>query len=237
MALCDAQEDMEPSRAEIPPEAQTRPPSRPAAAQEGSPSIRRPMIEVGFWADPRDPGDDRPVPSTLVDKAWGETVSACAVALYVRSGFIESFELGYSFCRLGCSGGDLASPGNAAVVGRNRGSRSVGYGSDSTFMGCCTQTDGKYVWPEGLAHYISEHAVRPPEHFVRRAMGNLRALRAAQAGGRLMWDAEKGGEAVALAPGMATFLTDVTTLGIALCPEPELRDRAGSSGVCSCMPS
>lgn len=209
---------------------------RPAATHK-SPSIDRPLIEVGFWADPRDPRDDRPVPSRLVDKAWGETVGARAVALYARSGFIESFELGYSFCRMNCTRGGLNLSGNAVIVGKNRSSSRMIGGQHNKFMGCCTLTDGKYVWPEGLAHYISEHAVRPPEDFIQHATGSLRALRAAQVGGRLMWDVENGGEAVMLAPGTAVFLRDQTTLGIALCPEPEQRDQAGSSSICSCMPS
>jgi len=28
------------------------------------------------------------------------------------------------------------------------------------------RTDGTYVWPEGLAHYVTEHNVRLPEEFV-----------------------------------------------------------------------
>lgn len=229
---------MEQSPPDSSPEAQKTRSPRSAATQK-SPSIGRPLIEVGFWADPRDPGDDRPVPSRLVDEAWGKTVGARAVALYARSGFIESFELGYSFCRMNCRRGGLSS--KAVIVGRNRSSsssRMIGGQQHNKFMGCCTLTDGKYVWPEGLAHYIAEHAVRPPEDFIQHATGSLRALRAAQVGGRLMWDVENGGEAVMLAPGTAAFLRDQTTLGIALCPEPEhKRNQAGSSGICSCMPS
>ncbi|CAM9353458.1 unnamed protein product, partial [Ectocarpus sp. 6 AP-2014] len=110
------------------------------------------LVDVGFWADPRDSGDKRPDPAQLVDEEWGGTVEAVAVALYVRSGFLESFELGYSFCRFGCCGD-----------------------GSSKFMGCTTLTDGKYVWPEGLAHYIEEHAVRPPDDFVAFSLRNLRA--------------------------------------------------------------
>lgn len=40
-------------------------------------------------------------------------------------------------------------------------------------------TDGAYLWPEGLAHYIEAHEVRLPESFVRHAIARLDALEAA----------------------------------------------------------
>eukprot|EP00903_Cladosiphon_okamuranus_P019116 g17588.t1 len=184
-----------------------------------------PLIEVGFWADPRDERDERPHPTRLVDEEWGKTTSSLAVGLYLRCGFLESFELGYSFCRLGCGGGGAAS------------------GGSNKFMGCTTLTDGKYVWPEGLSHYVSEHSVRLPDDFVSHALGNLRALREAQAGGRLRWDVDDRGRGrtAPLAPGTAVFLRDKTTLGLALPPEPEFtklrRFRGSEEGICSCMTS
>ncbi|CAM9418991.1 unnamed protein product [Scytosiphon promiscuus] len=217
-----------------------------------------PLLEVGFWADPRDTGDQRPNPALLVDEEWGRTVASLAVALYVRSGFLESFELGYSFCRLGCcsdaskpaessrrsgletpkakeagTGAAAAAADGAAAAERGRNNVDVHRSATpencgsvrKKFMGCTTLTDGKYVWPEGLAHYITEHAVRPPEDFVEYALENLRALREAQEGGRLRWDVDARGvgRAVPLSPGTAVFLRDKTTLGIALPPEPEVR--------------
>lgn len=173
------------------------------------------LIEVGFWADPRDPEDDRPHPSTFVDKEWGKTVASRVVALYIRSAFLESFELGYSFCRL-CE----------SSKGANR---------HSIRMGCCTMTDGKYVWPEGLAHYVTVHAVRPPSEFVDRAVKNFVAIREMQGSGRLRWSPENGGQTMPLEPATAVFLRDRTTLGIALPPEPEWHE--SSDGVCSCVAS
>ena len=200
-----------------------------------------PLVEVGFWADPRDERDPRPDPARLVDEEWGATAAARAVELYARSGFLESFELGYSFCRLGCSGGGGAEPGGGGGGGgggsggcstgdvsgsflRAAAAPGGGMPESSKFMGCATLTDGKYVWPEGLAHYVSAHAVRLPEDFVARSLGNLRALRGAQAGGRLRWDVDETGKGrtVPLEPGTAVFLRDKTTLGIALPPEPEM---------------
>lgn len=155
-----------------------------------------------------------------------------AVALYLRSGFLESFELGYSFCRIG---GDACVKSHQSHFGSPISSVDGGGGEGeaieegSIAMGCCTLTDGKYLWPEGLAHYVECHAVRPPSHFVRRAVENLRALRKAQARGRLRWtlsDDGREGTMLPLAPATAVLLRDRTTLGIALPleKEPEFRN-------------
>jgi len=40
-------------------------------------------------------------------------------------------------------------------------------------------TDGVYLWPEGLAHYLDAHAVRLPQQFVNHAVERLNALEAA----------------------------------------------------------
>lgn len=42
--------------------------------------------------------------------------------------------------------------------------------------GAIEYTDGTYVWPEGLAHYIHEHAVRLPDELVRHAREWLDSL-------------------------------------------------------------
>lgn len=34
-------------------------------------------------------------------------------------------------------------------------------------------TDGKWVWPSGLAHYLMKHAVKPPQEFVDHALKNF----------------------------------------------------------------
>jgi len=40
-------------------------------------------------------------------------------------------------------------------------------------------TDGVYIWPQGLAHYLDVHAVRLPQQFVKYAVERLNALEAA----------------------------------------------------------
>jgi hypothetical protein len=39
-------------------------------------------------------------------------------------------------------------------------------------------TDGVYVWPEGLAHYVGEHSVRMPKLFVDHVRASLEGLEA-----------------------------------------------------------
>lgn len=38
--------------------------------------------------------------------------------------------------------------------------------------GSCCLTDDTYVWPQGFAHYIQEHNVKPPEEFVKYVLDN-----------------------------------------------------------------
>ena len=35
-------------------------------------------------------------------------------------------------------------------------------------------TDGKFLWPEGLAHYIQEHSVQLPEEFLAQALSGIK---------------------------------------------------------------
>lgn len=37
-------------------------------------------------------------------------------------------------------------------------------------------TDGTFVWPEGLAHYVKEHGVRLPAEFVAHVQGQQEAM-------------------------------------------------------------
>jgi hypothetical protein len=40
-------------------------------------------------------------------------------------------------------------------------------------------SDGTYLWPEGLAHYVKDHGVRLPEEFVRHATRAIDSLESA----------------------------------------------------------
>lgn len=54
--------------------------------------------------------------------------------------------------------------------------RGESYLGDSTCRICGKRNgsadfaDGRFVWPEGLAHYVTEHQVRPPPAFVRHVL-------------------------------------------------------------------
>ncbi|MCA1480932.1 hypothetical protein, partial [Bradyrhizobium sp. NBAIM08] len=40
--------------------------------------------------------------------------------------------------------------------------------------GTCDLTDDVYIWPEGFAHYLREHAVKPPTKFVAHVLRRSR---------------------------------------------------------------
>jgi len=63
------------------------------------------------------------------------------LAAYLDSGQVYEKYRGYSSCRFGC-------------------------GIDHSLMGANDLTDGKWVWPEGLSHYIRVHSVLLPQEFI-----------------------------------------------------------------------
>jgi hypothetical protein len=79
-----------------------------------------------------DEEDHWPDPSDLIDEAWDDREREL-VALYLEEGFIPWVGCGVSLCR---------------ICGRPNGAVEF--------------TDGVYVWPEGLAHYVRDHSVRLP---------------------------------------------------------------------------
>jgi hypothetical protein len=42
--------------------------------------------------------------------------------------------------------------------------------------GHCDFSDGTWVWPEGLAHYVAQHDVQLPERFIARALARAGAV-------------------------------------------------------------
>lgn len=61
---------------------------------------------------------------------------------------------------------------------RNRVTRSRRFRGSSTCRICndrngsCEDTDGVYTWPEGFAHYIKEHDVKPTQAFITHVLIN-----------------------------------------------------------------
>ncbi|MGW9212014.1 hypothetical protein ACWGR4_34225 [Embleya sp. NPDC055664] len=87
-----------------------------------------------------------PDPADLVDTEWDVSERAW-VADYLDHGQVAASWMGASRCRL-CS--------------RPNGSRDL--------------SDGSYLWPEGLSHYVLDHAVRLPAEFFEHIEQRLQAL-------------------------------------------------------------
>jgi hypothetical protein len=76
----------------------------------------------------------------FVDPGW-DARERERIAIYLREGMSIRFYMGISMCRL------CGSPNGSGE-----------------------QTDGTYLWPEGLTHYVEVHNVRLPEEFVEHAL-------------------------------------------------------------------
>jgi hypothetical protein len=77
----------------------------------------------------------------FVDEHWDEAERHLVVS-YLEQGRIPWAQAGISLCR---------------VCGKANGS--------------AERTDGVYIWPEGLVHYVREHGVRPPVSVIRHIIG------------------------------------------------------------------
>ena len=84
--------------------------------------------------------DALPDPRVLVEPSWDPNLRNNVLG-YLRQGWIRSLSPGYSYCRFEC-------------------------GIPDSRMGSRTFTDGVWVWPEGLSHYIEAHAVGLPFEFL-----------------------------------------------------------------------
>jgi len=91
---------------------------------------------IGWWFHDLAPSS-LPRPQRLVG-SWSDSDRAFVVA-YLRAGSPIVDYPDPSFCRFDCG---------------------------ETEMGSRDLTDGEFVWPDGLAHYVEKHSVRLPEHFV-----------------------------------------------------------------------
>jgi len=82
-------------------------------------------------------------PTKLVDPTWAFGERAKLVK-YLRGGVKWRSYFGFSFCRFAC-------------------------GTPNVEMGSADLTDGEWVWPEGLWHYVDKHGVMLPDEFLARA--------------------------------------------------------------------
>lgn len=109
------------------------------------------MKLIGYWmADLRD-DRDLPLPQELIG-SWPADLRA-AVCAYLAKGEVFEVYRGLTSCRLGCR-------------------------MEYHEMWCREFTDGEWVWPEGLLHYVERHDVILPEEFVRDATSGKTPLAA-----------------------------------------------------------
>lgn len=99
------------------------------------------MHLIGYWIQSL--LDDRYFPpQELVGELPAETRER--VAAYLDQGSVFQSYRGFSWCRFGCS---------------------------HCSMGSRELTDGQWVWPEGLSHYIRDHGVTLPNQFLCHIQG------------------------------------------------------------------
>lgn len=88
-----------------------------------------------------------PTAQSLVDPHWCvEERQKCAV--YLNAGLTYELYRGYSYCRFDC------------------------HKDSEEHLGDRDFTDGVWVWPEGLGHYVEIHSVRLPDEFLTHVARN-----------------------------------------------------------------
>ncbi len=90
-----------------------------------------------------------PSPEEFVDASW-DIDERDLVVSYLRMGFVARSFMGFSRCRF---------------CGKENGNLEL--------------SDGHFVWPDGLAHYVVEHGVRLPDRFVRHSLAIIDSLESA----------------------------------------------------------
>ena len=93
---------------------------------------------------------DLPDPRALMDSGW-DADEREDVASYLSYGTVARAYMGFSTCR---------------VCGFSRN-------------GNLEFTDGVFLWPQGLAHYVREHSVRLPAEIVDHARIRLQGIESA----------------------------------------------------------
>lgn len=126
------------------PEVLQRVPFEFASAVRSAAAAFQPVQAVGYWRSlPKfhDAANDRfPNPALLVSPEWREGERSQIIS-YLKSGWTYAQSRGMSYCRLECG-----------IAYEQMGSRCL--------------SDGEWVWPEGLAHYVEAHQVRLPGEFI-----------------------------------------------------------------------
>ncbi len=103
------------------------------------------LIAVGFWASYLE--KDLPDINGFIDKSISLS-ERLMLSTYLKKQFEYEVWRGWSYCRFNC-------------------------GIPEEQMGHSDYTDGKYVWPEGLSHYIEKHDLWLPSEFVDHVANNF----------------------------------------------------------------
>jgi hypothetical protein len=90
-----------------------------------------------------------PSVDSFIDPSW-DPDDRDMVAEYLEFGQVARAYMGYSACR---------------ICARSNGTLEL--------------TDGTFVWPEGLRHYVVDHGVRLPDRFVEHARAKTDAIEGA----------------------------------------------------------
>lgn len=100
-------------------------------------------------------------PGDFVDETWDPAERATVIAYLKQT--LPEFKMsycGYSWCRL-CPEGPPIPPGGGPIPA----------GSEYRHMnGSSDYGDGTFEWPQGYAHYVEAHGVKPPQEFVEHVL-------------------------------------------------------------------
>jgi hypothetical protein len=113
--------------------------------------IDKKLIALGYWSQSNEDiySESEPFlhPFLLVKNSIHIAYDVNNMLEYLQNGFITRAYMDYSFCRFNC-------------------------GVKEELMGTCDRSDGTYVWPEGLHHYIQNHSILLPKYFVSHVVKN-----------------------------------------------------------------
>jgi hypothetical protein len=109
-----------------------------------NPPNSKTLTAIGYWQSNQD--QELPHPKKFINDQISIEERTLLIR-YLERGKVLMRCLGYSFCRFDC-------------------------GTPDHEMGAADLTDGNYVWPEKLSHYISNHNVWLPEPFILHVKTN-----------------------------------------------------------------
>jgi hypothetical protein len=102
------------------------------------------LKQVGYWYSAQE--KHFPKPQDFVDPTW-QKENRQKIINYLKSGNAVRHYFGFSSCRFNC-------------------------GARGIEMGTSDLSDGEWMWPEGLFHYIEIHNVRLPDEFIQTMIKN-----------------------------------------------------------------